>query len=225
MGKDLSYKKVRKHRSLVESIVDDLQDKIIKGHLKPGHRMVEADLCEKMSVSRSPLREAFRILEGRGFLAHEPRKGMFVSKITLQEIENIYVIRANLESLATYLAVKKRDTKMLEELKEYHREMIHAAKEGDTRAYHKLNLRFHEALSEASENPRLVELINNFVKQTNRYRFVVFSIPGKLESSIKNHEELIRSYEKGDAREAERVRKEAILRNIAAIRDHFKEEQ
>ncbi len=225
MDKGLSFSKVRKHKSLVESIVDDLQSKIIKGQLKPGHRMVEAELCEKMGISRSPLREAFRILESQGFLAHEPRKGMHVSRVSLKELENIYAIRANLESLATNLAVQYGDLQTLEELKKLHREMILAAEEKDTGNYHRLNLKFHGILTEASRNQRLTELIDTFVKQTDRYRVIVFSTPGKLQASIQNHEELIRSIEKGDAQEAERVRKAAILNNIAVLREHFSEEE
>ena len=221
MNRAPSYSKVRKHKSLVESIVEDLQDKIIRGYLEPGQRMVEAELCQKMGISRSPLREAFRILESHGFLAHEPRKGMHVSRVSLEELENIYVIRANLESLATKLAVKNGDPGVLEELRKLHEEMIRAADQGDTKAYHQLNLKFHEVLTLASLNRRLAELIDNFVKQTNRYRFVVFSTPGKLRSSMKNHADLIRSFEMGDAEEAERVRKEAILNNIEVLREHF----
>lgn len=225
MDKDLSYSKVRKHKSLVESIVDDLQNKIINGQLKPGQRMVEAELCERMGISRSPLREAFRVLESQGFLAHEPRKGMHVSRVSLKELENIYVIRANLESLATNLAIKNGDPQTLKELKKLHHEMILAAEDEDTGNYHRLNLKFHGILTEASRNPRLTELIDTFVKQTNRYRIVVFATPGKLQASIQNHEELIRSFEKGDAQEAERVRKSAILNNIAVLREYFREEE
>ena len=225
MDKGLSYKKVRKHKTLVESIVEDLQGKIIKGQLEPGQKMVEAELCEKMGISRSPLREAFRVLESQGFLAHEPRKGMQVSRVSLEELENIYVIRANLESLATNLAVKNGDPQILEELRRLHHEMIRVAQEDDTGAYHKLNLKFHEVLTEASLNRRLTELIDTFVKQTNRYRIVVFSTPGKLQASIQNHGDIIRSFEKGDAEEAERMRRAAILNNIAVLREHFTREE
>lgn len=224
MTKDLSYRKVRKHKTLVESIVEDLQDKILKGQLAPGQRMVEADLCEKMGISRSPLREAFRILESQGYLVHKPRRGMHVTRVSLKEIEDIYVIRANLESLATNLAVKRGDPGILAEMKRLHQEMIEAADKGDIATYHRLNLRFHEILTRASGNERLAELIDNFVKRTNRYRVVVFTTPGKLKASIKNHEELIRSYENGDAREAEKLRREAILGNIKVLGEHFQEE-
>ena len=225
MSKDLSYRKVKKHKSLVDSIVEDLQDKILKGQLTPGQRMVEAELCEKMGISRSPLREAFRILESQGFLVHKPRRGMHVTRVSLKEIEDIYVIRANLESLATYLAVKRGDPVILAEMKRLHQEMIDAASSGDIGTYHRLNLKFHEILTKASGNERLGDLIDNFVKQTNRYRVVVFTTPGKLQASIKNHEELIRSYETGDALEAEKLRKEAILGNIKVLGEYFQEEE
>ena len=225
MATDISYSKVRKHKTLVDSIVDDLKIKIIKGQLKPGQRMVEAELCEKMGISRSPLREAFRTLESQGFLAHEPRKGMHVSRVSLEELENIYAIRANLESLATNLAVRNGDSQTLEELKRLHNEMVGLAEGSDIAAYHRLNLKFHEVLTEASLNGRLVELIDTFVKQTNRYRIVVFSTPHKLQASIKNHADLIRSFENGDAEEAELVRKTAILNNIEVLREHFAQEE
>lgn len=221
----LSYKKIRKHKSLVESIVEDLQDKILKGQLVPGQRMVEAELCDKMGISRSPLREAFRILESQGYLVHKPRRGMHVTKVSLQEIENIYTIRANLESLATSLAVKQGDPGTLNELKKLHQEMMDAAGEGNIGTYQRLNLKFHEILNNASGNQRLSDLIDNFVKQTNRYRVVVFTTPGKLQASIRNHEELIHSFEKGDAQEAERVRKETILANIEVLKEHFRDEE
>jgi len=219
----LSFQRVRNHKSLVENIVEDLQSKIISGQLKPGQRMVEADFCRRMGISRSPLREAFRILEGQGFLVHEPRKGMCVSRVSLQEIEDIYVIRANLESLATGLAVRQQDPRVLGELKKLHGEMVKAEADGNSKAYHRLNLDFHETINSASHNQRLLELINAFSKQTERYRALIFSIPGKTSCSIKNHEELIRSFEEGDAREAERIRKEAILENIKVLREHFDE--
>ena len=225
VDKGLSYNKVKKHKTLVESIVEDLQSKIIKGQLKSGQRMVEAELCGKMGISRSPLREAFRILESQGFLVHEPRKGMHVSVVSMEELENIYVIRANLESLATNLAVKNGNPQILEELKKLHREMIQAAEAEETGNYHRLNLRFHQVLTEASLNGRLTELIDTFVKQTNRYRVVVFSTPGKLQASIQNHEDLIRSFEMGDAEEAERMRRAAILNNIEVLRGHFAREE
>jgi DNA-binding GntR family transcriptional regulator len=203
-----------KHKSLVEQIVQGLEKKILEGDLKPGQRIIESSLCQTLGVSRSPVREAFRILESKGFVTSEPRKGISVATITSQEAEDIYMIRANLESLATYLAVKKQDPKVLKKLRELHHQMGKISVKTNINAYFTLNLKFHETLIHACENNRLIELINTFDKQTRRYRLEAISIPGWINSSIKIHDTIIQAFESGDAEEAERLRKEMILGQI-----------
>jgi len=140
-----------KHKSLVEEIVQGLERRILEGTLKPGQRIIEGTLCKTLGVSRSPVREAFRILESKGFVTAEPRKGISVANITHQELNDINVIRANLESLATYLAVKKQNPNVLKKLKELHRQMRNAARNESINAYFNLNLKFHETLINACE--------------------------------------------------------------------------
>ncbi len=203
-----------KHKSLVEQIVQGLEKKILDGDLKPGQRIIEGSLCKTLRVSRSPVREAFRILESKGFVTSEPRKGTSVAKISTQEAEDIYMIRASLESLATYLAVKKQDPKVLKKLKALHQQMRKVPAKTDINSYFMLNLKFHEALINACENDRLIELINNFDKQTRRYRLEAISIPGWINSSIKIHDTIIQAFESGDAEEAEQLRKNMIVKQI-----------
>lgn len=213
-----------KHKSLVEQIVQGLEKKILEGALKPGERIIEATLCKMLGVSRSPVREAFRILESKGFVKSEPRKGISVAEITPQETEDIYLIRANLESLAVYLAVKKQNPEVLKRLEELHRQMMEVAGKGNVTAYFNLNLRFHEILTYACENKRLIELINNFDKQSRRYRLEAASMPGWMNSSIKIHKAIINSFESGDAEEAERIRKNIIINQIDRFSKKFKTE-
>ena len=92
-------------KSLAEHIVEDLEQKIIVGILQPGQRIIEEALCKTYGVSRSPVREAFHILESQGFVIREPRRGISVAEITPREAEEIYRIRASLEGLAMSLAV------------------------------------------------------------------------------------------------------------------------
>ncbi|MBW2306487.1 MAG: GntR family transcriptional regulator [Deltaproteobacteria bacterium] len=225
MNPEPSYTRIVNHKTLVEQIVEDLEQKIMEGVLKPGRRLIEAELCEKMRVSRSPLREAFRILESRGFVVSEPRKGIFVSRISPKEAEDIYIIRANLESLAIYLAVKKQNPEVLKNLKNLHMQMIKVAAKGDVPAYFDLNLTFHETLFNACENKRLIQLINTFVKQTMRYRVGVVSVPGWMNSSIENHHAIIQSFESGDAEKAEQLRKNMILSHIQRFSQIDEEEE
>src|SRR5512139_8022 len=97
-----------RQKSLAEHIVEDLEQKIVAGVLTPGQRIIEEALCNTYGVSRSPVREALRILENQGFAIREPRRGISVASITPQEAEHIYQIRASLEGLATALAVKNK---------------------------------------------------------------------------------------------------------------------
>ncbi len=213
-----------KHESLVEQIVQGLEKKILEGVLKPGERIIEGTLCERLGVSRSPVREAFRILESKGFVKSEPRKGISVAKITHQEAEEIYMIRAHLESLAVYLAVKKQNPEVLKRLKELHRQMTAVAAKENLSTYFNLNLKFHETLINACGNKRLIELINNFDKQSRRYRLEAASTPGWMSSSVKIHKSIINSFESANAQEAERIRKDTILNQLNRLSKRFKAE-
>ncbi len=215
-----------KQKSLVEYIIQDLEDKINGGVLKPGERIVEETLCKAFGVSRSPVREALRILESQEYVTREPRKGVTVSSATAEEIDDTYRIRANLESLAVYLAVQKQDPKVLKQLNKIHNKMMELAVDGKvSSAYFNLNLKFHKTLVDACGNKRLIQMIDTFVKQTKRYRTQILSIPGRIEASLKNHEMIIRSFEAGDATKAESLRKETILKNIHTFTENFKKEE
>lgn len=213
------------HKSLVDQIVHGLEKEILEGVLKPGQRIIEAAICKRLGISRSPVREAFRILESEGFVVRENRKGVSVAKITPQEAEDIYLIRANLESLATYLAVKKQNPEVLKKLKELQSRMTEVAAAGSVRAYRNLNLRFHDILISACENNRLIQLIKTFSKQTMRYRLEASSVPGWMDSSLKIHEAIIQSFESGDAEEAERIRRDALLSHVQRFTPKFRMEE
>lgn len=215
-----------KHQSLAEYIIKDLEDKIINGILKPGHRIIEEDLCKSFRVSQSPVREALRTLESQGLIKHEPRKGVTVTKLSPKEAEDVYRIRANLESLATYLAVKNNDPRVLQKLKKIHARMMKMVSDGEiSTAYFNLNFKFHKTLVDASENQRLIKMVESFTKQVKRYRIEVLSVPGRVSASLKNHDAIIRSFEAGDAEKAEALRKATILKNIKEFAEKFKKEE
>ena len=212
-------------KSLVTFIADDLEEKILNGTLKPGQRLIEAELCNDYGVSQSPLREALRILESQSYVTHEPRKGVIVTIITIDDIEETYRIRANLESLATYLAVKKNNPEVTAGLKKTHQQMIKAAAQKEIKVYGALNIKFHEIIINASQSKRLIQMLQTFVKQTERFRLDILQNPEMFKSSIDAHENVIRLFESGDAEKAEKLRKGSILGNIQIFVKKFKEEK
>lgn len=211
-----------RQKSLAEHIVEDLERKIIDRTLRPGQRIIEEGLCKAFGVSRSPVREAFQILESRGFVVREPRKGISVTRITPQEAEDIYRIRASLDGLATSLAVQKRTPEFILKIKKMHAQMIRAAEKKNGTTYQNLNRKFHELIVAASGNPRLIQLIQNFDKQTTRYRLTVMSGPGWMDNSTKLHTAIVKAIEAGDAEAAERIRKESILGQLERFPEIFK---
>jgi len=211
-----------RQKSLAEHIVEDLERKIIDRTLRPGQRIIEEGLCKAFGVSRSPVREAFQILESRGFVVREPRKGISVARITPQEAEDIYRIRASLDGLATSLAVRRRTPEFLVKLKKMHEQMIRAAEKNNGTTYQNLNRKFHELIISNSGNPRLIQLIRNFDKQTTRYRLTVMSGPGWMDNSTKLHTAIVKAIGAGDAEAAERIRKESILGQLERFPEIFK---
>lgn len=209
-------------KSLAEHIVDDLEQKIVAGVLAPGQRIIEEALCNIYGVSRSPVREALRILENQGFAVREPRRGISVASITPHEAEQIYRIRASLEGLATELAVQNKTPELLGKLKGLHEQMIRSAEKKNIKAYQNLNQQFHELIISASGSPRLIQLIRSFDKQTMRYRLAVTHAPGWMTKSAQLHAAIIASFEAGDAEAAERLRRQAILGQIEQFPDIFK---
>jgi DNA-binding GntR family transcriptional regulator len=209
-------------KSLAEHIVEDLEQKIVTGVLVPGQRIIEEALCNTYGVSRSPVREALRILENQGFAVREPRRGISVAAITPQEAEQIYRIRASLEGLATALAVHNRTPELLGKLKDVHQQMMRVAEKKNVKAYQSLNQQFHDLIVNASGSPRLIQLIRSFDKQTLRYRLAVTNAPGWMTKSAQLHAATIASFEAGDAEAAERLRKNSILSQIDRFPELFK---
>ena len=207
-------KKFINHKSLTEYIFQDLENKIIGGTLKPGQRIIEESLCRSFGVSRSPVREALRILESQGFVQREPRRGVSVTKITFKEAEDIYTIRARLDSLAIYLAIKNNKPGVVSKLKKLHQKMIAVAEQNNVNEYFKLNRNFHDTISQESDNQQLMKLLETFDKQTMRYRRMVVRAPGWMQDSIKNHAAIIQWFESADLDNAEKNRRSAILNHV-----------
>ncbi|MDP1991913.1 MAG: GntR family transcriptional regulator [Syntrophales bacterium] len=201
-------------RSLAEHIVEDLEAKIVGGNLKPGQRIVVETLCKTLAVSPTPLREAFQIMEGRGFVIREPRKGVSVARITGREAQDIYKIRASIEGLAMSLAVQCRPPGLIDELKKLHEKMIRAAEKGNDAAYQRLNRKFHERIVDSCDNSRLIQLIRDFDKQTTRYRVALMVEPGWMENSTRIHGAIIAAFDAGDAEAAEAIRRGVVLGQI-----------
>ncbi len=155
---------------LRDVVFQTLRAAILKGELKPGERLMELQLAAKLGVSRTPIREAIRMLEQEGLAVTIPRKGAEVAKMTEKDMEDVLQIRRSLEDLAVRLSCDKISTMELQELRVAMEDFEEKTKTDQVVEIAKADVKFHEILYKASDNPKLLVLLNNLREQMYRYR-------------------------------------------------------
>lgn len=194
---------------LRDVVFNTLREAILKGELKPGERLMELQLAAKLGVSRTPIREAIRMLEQEGLAVTMPRKGAEVAKMTLKDMEDVLEIREALDELAAQVACIRISEEQLERLQEKKADFEHILKSGDVKLMAEADVRFHDVIYEATGNPKLVNLLNNLREQIYRYRVEYIKDANNHPILIKEHEAIYTALK-------ERNEQAAIL----AIREH-----
>ncbi|MDP7369078.1 MAG: GntR family transcriptional regulator [Nitrospinota bacterium] len=193
-------------KSLSRMVADEIMDAILKGALRPGDKLVEAELTQSLGVSRTPLREAFRELAAEGYITVIPHKGSYVSTISEEEVLDLYSITSVLEGLATRLATPRlKSGEEKENLLALFEDMKKKSELGEVDAYWASNRNFHQSIAKTSGNDRLSDLIENLRRQILKTRVITLRYPGRLEGSMTEHEEILRAILGGKEQEAEKL--------------------
>lgn len=156
---------------LREVVFKTLRQAILTGELKPGERLMEIHLADKLGVSRTPIREAIRQLELEGLVVMVPRKGAHVASITEKSMSDVLEVRLALDKLAVQLACDRITEEQKQKLIDRKNEFEEAVGQGDTNKIAKADVSFHDVIFEASGNMRLGQMVNNLAEQMYRYRF------------------------------------------------------
>jgi DNA-binding GntR family transcriptional regulator len=197
--------RLKKHQTLREQIVSSLRDSIIKGELTPGQKLTEPELAEKLGISRTPIREAFRQLESEGFLTVIPRRGAVVSRITRKEIDDFYELKSLLEGYAARIAAERITEKGIEKLRKINEQLSVLAEKGDVEGFFWKNDEFHTTFISYCGNEKLLEFREHMVQKFMRFRLGALSVPGRLMDSVRQHRTIIRALARKDGRLAEAV--------------------
>jgi len=144
-----------KRNSFVDNICEYLRSAIYRLDFKLGEQINESKLMKQLDVSRSPIREAFRVLEGEGLIERVPQRGVFVKGITLREIEESYSVRAVLEAMAAELAVSNKTEDKLQHLEDLINKMEESAKKKDFKKFSLQNSKFHKIFIKMANNKEL----------------------------------------------------------------------
>ena len=203
---------------LRDVVFNTLRQAILKGELKPGERLMEIQLANKLGVSRTPVREAIRKLELEGLVLMIPRKGAEVAEITRQDMEDVLEVRTALEELAVKDACDHITDAQLSELKKASNEFKKALLEGkDLVTCADADMHFHDVILSATNNRRLIQMLNNLSEQMYRYRVEYLKKEEAYPQLIAEHEELIDNISKRNKEEATRIMCEHIDNQVATV--------
>lgn len=184
---------------LPERLADHLRDQIASGALASGRRLVEQELTDALQVSRVPLREAFRILCAEGLVTLSPHRGAEVSSTSQEELEELFEVRAMLESRAAALAARRAAPEHLEQLQQLVGAMGKAIRARDTVGYYHAGARFHEVLVEAAGNRSLTALHAQVGTRLRRYQIALSALPESPARSNQEHAQLLEAIEQRDS--------------------------
>ena len=184
---------------LRDVVFNTLRQAILKGELKPGERLMEIQLANKLGVSRTPVREAIRKLELEGLVLMIPRKGAEVAEITRQDMEDVLEVRTALEELAMKDACDHITDAQLSELKKASNEFKKALLEGkDLVTCADADMHFHDVILSATNNRRLIQMLNNLSEQMYRYRMEYLKDERTHKTLIEEHDAIRRALKKHD---------------------------
>lgn len=193
---------------LRDVVFNTLRKAILTGKLKPGERLMEVHLANRLGVSRTPIREAIRKLELEGLVIMIPRRGAEVARITEKSLKDVLEVRRALDALSVELACDRITSEDTKRLWEACQEFERAARGKDAAVIAKADVALHDIIVEATGNLRLQQLVNNLAEQMYRYRFVYIKEESRHDNLVAEHREI---YESIAARDKERAAKAAKI--------------
>lgn len=208
---------------LRDVVFNTLRQAILRGELKPGERLMEIQLAERLGVSRTPIREAIRKLELEGLVLMIPRKGAEVAQISEKHLRDVLEVRRSLEELAVELACQRIRPEQIHALEEAHLKFIEAVKGKDMMKMAEADEAFHDVIYEGTENQRLMQLLNNIREQMYRYRLEYIKDERMRQIVIHEHEQILSALRVHHVKEARDAIREHIENQEITVSKKIKE--
>lgn len=184
-----------------------LHNAIITHELAPGMAIVEQDISDALGISRTPVREALKLLESEGLVRHVPLRGTFVTEITTQDVEEIFMLREALEVLVLQVAINNITDEELASIGELLQSLT---PDSPPESFYESDRRLHEMLVRHGQNRRLMLFLNTINSQIERLRQLSARRPGRLQNSMKEHLQILEALKERDLKKAEKMMRQHI---------------
>jgi DNA-binding GntR family transcriptional regulator len=189
-------------------VYEQLYNAILEGRFKPGDHLVLEDLALEFGTSRTPLREAIRRLQTEGLVSLEPHRGAIISDLSIEELVELYHIRAVLDGLATRLAAANLSDEQLAELERLVNKSEQHLNASNPAEFEAFNRQFHEVIYQGARAPFLYDMVTNLYVKTSRQRHLSLHSPGRLAGVQAEHHAILSGLLARDAEDAERCARE-----------------
>jgi len=205
----VQFSRIKNHELLSQRVYRIIKRDIISGKLASDSRLFEEKIAEQMQISRTPVREALRLLSAEGFLTLKPNNGIVVSQISPQDLVDVLHIRLQLETYAINLAAKKITDTEIKELRSILEQMREVVDSRNSLSYNNLNLKYHSRIIGISGNKKLCEICDHLHQQSEHWiRSLV--LPKRMMQSLNEHISIFKALEKKDSKKS----KEEMYRHV-----------
>lgn len=203
--------------SLHDELAVRLRRMIVEDALEPGSRINERELCDLFGVSRTPLREALKVLAREGYVRLTPNRGATVAALTARDLEEAFPVMGVLEALAGELAARNATDAQIAAILEHHTRMRAAFEGGDRPTYFALNEAIHLAIAEASGNATLDQMQRSLDGRVRRGRYQANISPARWRQAMDEHEEIAEAFSARDAPRLAEVLRRHLQNKLAAL--------
>ena len=207
-----------KRPSLHEELIDRLRTMIVEGVLTAGEKVPERALCDKLGVSRTPMREALKVLAADRLLTLEPNRGARVRAITLDDLEEVFPLMGALEALAGELACANITDAQMTELRKTHELMLECFHASDLSGYFRHNQRIHEIIMQAADNSTLSSMVQSLAVRVRRARYLANMSSERWQQAVAEHEEIIMALDVRDGQRLGAILKRHLANKFATVR-------
>ena len=208
----------KRFKSLTRLLAEELREAIVDGKIAPGERLSEESLAATLKVGRVPMRAALRRLEAEGYVTFLSTSEVTVSKPTMEEVEDYYMIASALEGLAARLAVERALPEELSRLRELHQILKEAYQRKDPEQYFEANSNFHRFIAEMARNERLYRMIDQMRQEIQRTRILSLHLPHRLDYSMREHDQILDAFLKKNTQLAETAMVKHLHNQMEAIK-------
>ena len=188
------------HFSLSDRVSQLIENSILDGSIRPGERIIESDIAERLGISKAPVREALKRLEGHDIVQHLPRRGYFATTIDLKRINDFFDIAFIIEPIVARNALNKRDVGIEKKIDNLLERMKKVLRNRDHEKYMALNAQFHSLFRELNDNEWIIKISHMLSKQARILTALSLSLTQRHSASIREHAAIADAYKKGDSR-------------------------